>query len=79
MGLEASEIGFKNKKNWIKLDPRFRDEGLFMVDILHEMGHIAGLRHEFARGDAYKHVNDKREEDSTDVIKIGKFDYDSIM
>lgn len=23
-----------------------------MVDILHEMGHIAGLRHEFSRGDA---------------------------
>ena len=59
-GLEASEIGFKNQENWIKLDPRFRKGGLFIGDILHEMGHIAGLRHEFARPDAHEHVNKAR-------------------
>ena len=48
-----------------------------MVDVLHEMGHIAGLRHEFARPDALKHMY--RQESSTGVKALGQFDYRSIM
>ena len=49
--LEASSIGYKpeQKDNWIALNPNFQGDDIYMVDILHEMGHIAGLRHEFAR------------------------------
>ena len=52
--LEASAIGLENKDNWICLCTNFGGRGVYMVDVLHEMGHIAGLRHEFARGDAVK-------------------------
>ena len=33
-----------------------------MVDVLHEMGHIAGLRHEFARSDFKYHLTLNKED-----------------
>ena len=55
-----------------------------MVDILHEMMHIAGFRHEFARTDTLKHLGgmEKVADKNSDhyyVVDIGNFDYCSIM
>ena len=49
-----------------------------MVDILHEMMHIAGFRHEFARTDTLRHLGGI-EGYGDDVVDIGNFDYCSIM
>jgi len=46
--------------------------------ILHEMGHIAGLRHEFARADQGEHLVEEKE--ATEGAKSrGAFDYYSLM
>ena len=52
-----------------------------MVDILHEMMHIAGFRHEFARTDTLKHLTGMEVASGyhKDVVDIGNFDYCSIM
>ena len=49
-----------------------------MVDVLHEMGHIAGLRHEFARHDALQHISRVWEKPGN-LKSLGAFDYRSIM
>ena len=49
-----------------------------MVDILHEMMHIAGFRHEFARTDSLIHLGGM-EGDGSEIVDIGNFDYCSIM
>ena len=52
--------------------------------ILHEMGHVVGLRHEFARPDAKLHVKSscihylKSQVEST-VVPVGHYDEESIM
>jgi len=76
--LRASQIGFKKQKNSICLDPEFRPEGLYMVDILHEMGHIAGLRHEFERSDQLKHLTERKGQPE-DTKALGSYDYRSVM
>lgn len=50
--------------------------------ILHEMGHIAGLRHEFSRKDQKEHLDlsgDNERESSKNVVSLGLYDYNSIM
>ena len=46
--------------------------------ILHEMGHIAGLRHEFSRKDQGEHLVEERES-AAGAVSIGAFDYYSLM
>jgi hypothetical protein len=75
--LRVSQIGFKPSGNYITLKSTFqRGVTIYMVDVLHEMMHIAGFRHEFARDDTLRH---KAVREGGDVQSIGHFDYNSIM
>jgi len=51
---------------------------IFKVDILHEMMHIAGFCHEFARNDTSEHMS-RRESSNQEIFDIGNFDDCSIM
>ena len=54
------------------------DDDIFKVDILHEMMHIAGFRHEFAITDTLQHMA-HMEIDNQEIVDIGNYDYCSIM
>jgi len=56
--LYASSIGYKKgKEHGVYLTKDFHGiDELYIVDVIHEMGHIVGLRHEFARNDWNKHL-----------------------